>query len=1056
MANGKREFEIKINGISQSIEIVTKLVDTLGGITDKTVKINAEMEKANKVSKERKQALTEEEKAQKKLEETLKKTLAVESETNKAQIEATARLRERTREVTRQVQMDNLAEGSVRKMGMQLTDLRNEYESLSAEQRNNEEVGGKLLAQIQQLDAEYKSIRESTGNFRDSVGNYEKALKGLGSTIDTTSKLGLGLTQTFMGGFQVLSLFGGQTEENTKQMQTLQKILALLSIAQGLNNNLIKSGTLLKIKDVVAEKARAAATAASTVVTNASSVAVKLFSKALVATGIGAIVVGLGMLIANFDKVKKIVLDNIPGLNSMGEAFDEVKAIVMGVGEAVINFVLAPIKTLVAVVQKLIEGDFKGAIAAGKEEMKKGLDIIGNYQKGYEEQTIANAQNAAKERAKTRAAELDNLIKDNEAKAGSDWKYTEEGKKAYADLFAAKRVMYAGDIEAMRELQREEWKHLADIQKQADDEVKRRREAGQRIADARKQALESYKKALESFQSETHSLELANEQKRIDLAKDTAEKLIATTKDELALRNLAIEDSYEKQNALNKKLAEDEIKAVEKNYGELIASAKKAGQDTITLETEKQERLKQLRESAAITELNLNKEKSEKLKTSNDKFKEDEEKRQKDLLDIQKRWADLSLKEADNQFRSIQDAREKLVVREKNGMQLIDIDATRKNLEETDRALNEYIGKLQTAKEKLKTVHEENLKGLKEGTPEYEEELNRYADAEYSLNKKLENANKEKADNAKQAANLIYEYWQDMFSKISEIASGAMEGVTAIFDAINSVYQSQLDELNAKYDEVAERYDEVEKRQQESADKIKSYEDKIKEARSGTSLALREQLAFEMQAKAELDQQERKLAKEKEKREADIAKKEKQMKKAQLMQDIAGGTANIALGITKAWSLGPILGPIMAILVAAAGAVQIGVMARQLAKMEDGGLLNGPSHANGGMRIQGTNIEVEGGEYVINKRSTANNQRLIEFINNSNGTVTARDIANLQGIPTGNYVSPPDVQIRDVNSDLLNSELLDAIRQIKPVVAVKDINDVNNSMVEVKDIAGMG
>ena len=40
---------------------------------------------------------------------------------------------------------------------------------------------------------------------------------------------------------------------------------------------------------------------------------------ALVATGIGALVVGVGLLIANFDKVKKVILNLIPGLSQVGD-----------------------------------------------------------------------------------------------------------------------------------------------------------------------------------------------------------------------------------------------------------------------------------------------------------------------------------------------------------------------------------------------------------------------------------------------------------------------------------------------------------------------------------------------------------------------------------------------------------------------------------------------------------------------------------------------------------------------------------------------------------------
>lgn len=1065
MANGKREFEIKINGITESIDGATKLVDVLEKLGNTTVNVSTQTEKANKAGKEKKQALTEEEKAQKKLEETLRRTLAVDSDLNREQIQANRALRDRTREVTLEVQAQNAASNSIEGMRAQLNLLRNEWTKTDV----GSERFAELTEEVAKLTEKLKEAEAATGDFRRNVGNYESALNGLeggiggleerlnglSSSLESTSSLGNGLANTFMLGAGVMGLFGAESEDTAKAMENVQKILGLLSIAQALNNNLLKSGTLLKIKDTLAEKARAVATALSTTATGASSVALNIFSKALIATGVGAFVVALGLLIANFDSIKKVVVETFPALKDFGDYLDKFKAIAAGVGNALITYILTPFRVIGAVVKKVLEGDIKGAFVDGYDEVKKGFNVVENYQKGFEEQTVKNQENAVKEKAKLRAEELDNLIKDNEAKAGSDWKYSEEGKKAYADLFAAKRIMYAGDMEAMRDLQREEWKHLADIQKQADDEVKKRKEAGQKVADARKQALDSYKKALESFQAETHKLELANEQKRIDLAKDTADKLIATTKDELALRNLAIEDSYGKQLALNKKLAEDEIKALEKNYGELIAAAKKAGQDATSLETEKQERLKQLRESAAIEELNLNNEKNEKIKASDKKFKEEEEKRQKDLLDIQKRWADLSLKEVENQYRDIKDLRDKLVVRDKNGMQLIDIDATRKNLDETDKALTTYIGKLQKAKDKLKAVHEENLKTLKKGTPEYEEELNRYADAEYSLNKKLEQANRDKADNAKQTANLVLSYWQDMFSKISDIAGQVADGIGNVMGAAGAIFQSQLDELNEKYDEVSERYSEVEKQREESAERIKSFEEQIREAQGGTALALREQLAREMQAKAELDREEKRLAKEKEKREAEIAKKEKQLKKTELITSIAMATANVAEAITKMLTAGPFIGQVLAGIAAATGAIQIGVMTKQLSKLEDGGLLNGPSHANGGMRILGSNIEVEGGEFVVNKRSTAKNQKLIEYINNSTDTVTARDISNLQGLPIGDYINTPDVQVRDSYST--EDKILEAVENInfRPVVSVKDITDVQNTVTDVTDIAGI-
>lgn len=50
-------------------------------------------------------------------------------------------------------------------------------------------------------------------------------------------------------------------------------------------------------------------------------------------------------------------------------------------------------------------------------------------------------------------------------------------------------------------------------------------------------------------------------------------------------------------------------------------------------------------------------------------------------------------------------------------------------------------------------------------------------------------------------------------------------------------------------------------------------------------------------------------------------------------------------------------------------------------KKEKGGLLEGPSHKQGGMPIVGSNIEVEGGEFVVNKKATKKNLPLLKAIN---------------------------------------------------------------------------
>lgn len=96
--------------------------------------------------------------------------------------------------------------------------------------------------------------------------------------------------------------------------------------AMGLLND-ATGGLAMTVKDAVeasvlftkSQKVASIQQAIYSTVVGTSTGAMKLFRIALVATGVGALIVGLGLLIANFDKVKKVVLNLIPGLAQVGE-----------------------------------------------------------------------------------------------------------------------------------------------------------------------------------------------------------------------------------------------------------------------------------------------------------------------------------------------------------------------------------------------------------------------------------------------------------------------------------------------------------------------------------------------------------------------------------------------------------------------------------------------------------------------------------------------------------------------------------------------------------------
>jgi hypothetical protein len=61
------------------------------------------------------------------------------------------------------------------------------YKSLSKEERDNSELGGRLLELIKQQDAEYKKLHKDIGNTSVNVGNYEEAIKSAMEGMDVFS-----------------------------------------------------------------------------------------------------------------------------------------------------------------------------------------------------------------------------------------------------------------------------------------------------------------------------------------------------------------------------------------------------------------------------------------------------------------------------------------------------------------------------------------------------------------------------------------------------------------------------------------------------------------------------------------------------------------------------------------------------------------------------------------------------------------------------------------------------------------------------------------------------
>lgn len=123
-------------------------------------------------------------------------------------------------------------------------------------------------------------------------------------------------------------------------------------------------------------------------------------------------------------------------------------------------------------------------------------------------------------------------------------------------------------------------------------------------------------------------------------------------------------------------------------------------------------------------------------------------------------------------------------------------------------------------------------------------------------------------------------------------------------------------------------------------------------------------------------------------------------------------------------------------------------------KFADGGVVNGPSHAEGGVpfSVQGRGgYEMEGGEYIINKRATSMHRDLLDKINNtglnaSRNKQTKFAIGGIVGAVTG-------MASVDYLEEIAMNTAMSANNSSKPVrayVADKDLNS-NNTERKIRD-----
>jgi hypothetical protein len=180
-----------------------------------------------------------------------------------------------------------------------------QFKNLKQELRSIEGELNKMASSGDTGSEAFKKLQQRAGQVKDQINDTKGAIKALSSDTFKLDAFAQG-AQAIAGGFAAaqgaMTLFGS---ENKAIEEGLKKTMAAMAILQGVTaiTNVLQKESALRL--AIATTAQAAYTA----VVGASSGAMKIFRLALASTGIGALVIGLGLLISNFDDVKKVVMN---------------------------------------------------------------------------------------------------------------------------------------------------------------------------------------------------------------------------------------------------------------------------------------------------------------------------------------------------------------------------------------------------------------------------------------------------------------------------------------------------------------------------------------------------------------------------------------------------------------------------------------------------------------------------------------------------------------------------------------------------------------------------
>ena len=264
-----------------------------------------------------------------------------------------------------------------------------------------------------------------------------------GQIAQNTTKLVGGMVAGIQAAKATMNLFGVENEDVIKSLEKMQNLMAITQALPSLDAGF---------------KAFKRLSSAISTATGATS----KFGKALISTGLGALVVALGLLITNFDSISGW-LDKITGQTDfLGTLWDKVVSGLLAglqntvgalklVGNAIVKYVTAPFRTVMNAINAYMgtNGSFADKIKAA------GSAMVGTFKDDFEEikdqalQLGADVSDAYQKGLESRSKSRKDVVVKTAAEQLKDF---QDGLKREQD---AEKVMLAMRVQSYKKFQEE-------------------------------------------------------------------------------------------------------------------------------------------------------------------------------------------------------------------------------------------------------------------------------------------------------------------------------------------------------------------------------------------------------------------------------------------------------------------------------------------------------------------------------------------------------------------------------------------------------------------------